>query len=312
MKCVIAKPDHKSGIRVIFGIKKTSYTLKIKSQPFEELDQFALLASQDYNLGKPKGSDWFYSFRGGLYGVYARVYGIGEHYRLLHAWLPPRVHLPEDTEYHLTSVLFNMDSALECLTFALNALGNGAQPEGFLDVSDPKKLSGVSRRNILGDCPPQKTKKNPLKGYSKIFPNLQSHWVENRKFLGRIFDLHNVSKHRETIYESGRLGSDPLPGYFDSLGLRDDSPEKILYQPHETILLRHEPKVPKDGRTPIPWEDHDTLERIAPDFLEFLQKSGDFALNDARANIKLKHSTFQTTSAYKPFPFNHVPGGVWE
>ena len=37
------------------------------------LDDFALLATQDYNLGKK--NDWFGHFRGGLYGHYSRLTG---------------------------------------------------------------------------------------------------------------------------------------------------------------------------------------------------------------------------------------------
>ena len=47
-------------------------------EPFESLDQLALLARQDYNLGG--AGDWFGEFRGGLYGFYARLYGVQRNY----------------------------------------------------------------------------------------------------------------------------------------------------------------------------------------------------------------------------------------
>src|SRR5215813_960072 len=51
----------------------SDFAVHFDSEPFESLDQLALLACQDYNLGGE--SDWFGEFRGGLYGFYARLYG---------------------------------------------------------------------------------------------------------------------------------------------------------------------------------------------------------------------------------------------
>ena len=113
----------------------TDFSLQFDSAPFEALDQLALLARQDYNLGG--AGDWFGEFRGGLYGFYGRLHGVQIHYSEVHAWLP-RVRIPKDTEYQLTTILFQMDSALECLTFALNALGWAAHPSGFFDVTEAR------------------------------------------------------------------------------------------------------------------------------------------------------------------------------
>ena len=79
----------------------SEYTFEIDTPVFEELDQFARLAHEDYNYGNE--SDWFGSFRGGLYGSYARVYGINHHYELVHSWLP-RPRLSSETDCHLTSI----------------------------------------------------------------------------------------------------------------------------------------------------------------------------------------------------------------
>ena len=86
-----------------------AFSVQFDLAPLESLDQLALLARQDYNLGGV--GKWFNEFRGGLYGFYARLYGIQRHYYEVHAWLP-HVRLPTDTEYHLASILFQMDSAL--------------------------------------------------------------------------------------------------------------------------------------------------------------------------------------------------------
>jgi hypothetical protein len=107
---------------------------------YKYLDQFALLACQSYNLGN--SNDWFGNFRGGLYGFYARIYGLITHYKTVHAWLSsPRV--PMEIEYHLASIFFSMDSAIECLTFAINALGFAAAPRAFRDVSNEKALKQI-------------------------------------------------------------------------------------------------------------------------------------------------------------------------
>jgi hypothetical protein len=280
----------------------------MQSHPFEQLDEFALLACQDYNLGNT--SDWFGSFRGGLYGFYGRVFGIGEHYRLLHEWLPPRLHWPEDTEYHLSSVFFNMDSAVECLTFAFNALGFAAYPDGFRDVSRPNTLRNISPLNILGKNVSSPSREPPLCGYVKVYPSMQSHFDKNYDFLSSIFDLHDVSKHREALYTGGQVRSDAPPGFYEALDLEENHPSRFLFGPHETILLKPEPKTPRSKRPSIPRDKHCTLELIVPQFLEFLQKSCELALNDVQTNITLKHPKFPP--AHKPFPFNHVSDGVWE
>lgn len=251
---------------------------------FHELDEFALLACQSNNLGNE--TDWFGSFRGGLYGFYARFHGLTEHFRLLHEWIPPRLHTPVDTEYHLASVFFNMDSAVECLTFALNALGFAAQPNGFRDVTDGQSLSKIKLRDILGNAAAN-TAIEPLEGYAQIFPTLQSYWVENRQLLSRIIELHDVSKHRETIYTGGRLRSDSPPGFFKALGVRDNDKEKILYHPHEEIILKDKPKNPRGKRIPIERKDFETLEELVPNFQGFLQNSGELALSDSRKNISI-------------------------
>ncbi|MGB2815075.1 MAG: hypothetical protein WBC75_08320, partial [Dehalococcoidales bacterium] len=94
------------------------YPLEFNLSSYEALDNFALLADQKYNLGDRNG--WFNCFRGGLHGLYARVMGVKMHYHKLHAW-ELEVKTPQVTEYNLSSILFNMDSAIECSVFALNA-----------------------------------------------------------------------------------------------------------------------------------------------------------------------------------------------
>jgi hypothetical protein len=103
----------------------SKYELSIDLSNYGLIDEFALLACQDYNLGNE--SKWFNAFRGGLNGFHARLNGFLSHYNAVHAWIPiPRE--PGETEHHLASVFFCMDSAIECFTYALNALGYAKRP----------------------------------------------------------------------------------------------------------------------------------------------------------------------------------------
>lgn len=56
------------------------YVLKCNSSSFEALDNFALLAVQQYNLGDR--DDWFDNFRGWFYGFYARITNVQTHFRI--------------------------------------------------------------------------------------------------------------------------------------------------------------------------------------------------------------------------------------
>src|SRR2546426_1428341 len=116
-------------------MSERQFVLNFDLGPCKELDEYALLARQDYNFGD-RGS-WFGDFRGGLYGMDHRLAAVNRHYLEVHTWIPVPRHIA-DAEYHLSSILFNMDSAIECFTFALNALGYSAFADEFRDITDPK------------------------------------------------------------------------------------------------------------------------------------------------------------------------------
>ena len=269
-----------------------SFLLSINLKAFESLDEFALLTCQSYNRGNE--TDWFGSFRGGLYGFYSRVYGVRVHYSLVHAWLQ-RPRDPSETEYHVAFTLFNLDSAVECLTFALNALGFAAQSQGFRDVTDGRALRRLSPKDILGNPegnPPQE----PLEGYARIFPTLQRDWIKFRPRLNELFELHDVSKHRKTIYSGGQMRADPPPGFFESIGVPEDDSKRFLYWPHQEIILTHDPKTPRLHRQSVRREDYMTLEGLAKECMDFLQNTGKLALQDAGDHIELQYSEFQNSS----------------
>ena len=269
----------------------SEFSVQFDLAPFEVLDQLALLARQDYNLGDT--GDWFGEFRGGLYGFYARLYGVSFHYAQVHAWLPrPRV--PTETEYHLAALFFCMDSALECFTFALNALGYAAHASGFRDVTDEGALRKIKPLDVTGDNS-HSPGVAPLTGYAKIFPGVQQHWQAQSLLISSIRDLHDVSKHRRTIYIGGQARMDPPEGFYEALGVPNDSIRSALFCPMAEILLKPDPKTPSVTWKPKRREDLELLERLVPEFAGFTEKTGELALRDATLTIPLNERQFQTT-----------------
>jgi len=265
-----------------------NFALTFDVSPLENLDQFALLACQHYNYGN--STDWFGSFRGGLHGVYSRLKAVRRHYYDVHAWIPaPRI--LAEAEYHLAALFFNMDSAIECMTFALNALGNCVSVAEFRDITDERSLRRIAPIDILGDAtrtPPH----DPLVGYGNYFPSLQSHWQNNRSLVQQIVDQHDVSKHRETIFQGGQLRDDAPPGFYESMGVAKEDQRRWQFQPMAEIILHPDPKSPRVSRVPTPRADQIHLEPLANSFCDFMNESAQQALADAKANINLTHGSF--------------------
>ena len=253
---------------------------------FYKLDGHALLTCQKYNLGNE--SDWFGTFRGGLYGFYARIHGVQIHYDALYNWLPPRSRGPVDSDYHLSSIFFSMDSAIECLTFAMNALGFAAFPDAFKDVTDSRRLREVSPDNVTG-----RERKALVSGYEKLFPETQKHWQKQQPLLNRIIELHDVSKHRTTIYRGGLFDMNQPPGYFESLGFDPQESGTMLLRPHAEIILQQEPKLARSERRQLSSNPSETLEVLVPRFFAFVRESGVLLLQDAITNLTLANSEFQ-------------------
>ena len=260
------------------------FQLPFDPSPFHNLDELALLARQDYNLGH-KG-DWFGNFRGGLYGFFARIYGLQVHYNSVHAWIP-RLRHPNEDEYHLSSIFFHMDSAIECLVFALNALGYAISENDFLDITDEAALKRVSPWNMLGSA-----NRTPLPGYKECFGCIQEHWNLHRELIDTIVEQHDVSKHRSTIYTGGKYRSDPPPGFFESLGLPEDHPDRFQFSPAEQMVLHPEPKRPYVERDPAGYQDLQTVEGVAERFCQFINESGSLVLRDAMKSVPLNYRRF--------------------
>ena len=266
------------------------YILKFNLSSFKQLETFARTANKQDNLGD-KG-DWLNHFIGGLDGLIARLLGVEIHYYYVHAWelvdLPGlsrnkiEYYLYKATEYHLSTLFFNMDSAIECIVFTLNALGFAVDSTRFKDVINEKELSRISPKNILGkplDCVP---------GYDIYFPSLKSYWLENGDLIYKISEQHDISKHRSAIFEGGRRRTDPPLGFFERLGIEGKT-EQIVVSPWTEITLVAQPKTPWRQRDP---KDSDKLEYIAERFCIFINTCGAKAVEDAHNRIKLNYNEF--------------------
>jgi hypothetical protein len=263
------------------------FTLSFDLSPLGTLDKFGLLATQIYNLGDR--GNWFYYFRASAQGVDSRVYGISLHYYELHAWLPKRRHRTE-TEYHLASLFFNMDSVVECFVYMMNALGFAADALSFKDITNQKAMRAIAPRNVIGDA-----KQSPLVGYGKFFPNVQKLWVDNRALIELIMEQHDVTKHRFAYGLNGRSRNDPPPGFFESLNI--DLKFKYEFSPVEEILLETEPKIHFDQRTASrAYEDAKKLEPVAEEFAAFINASCKLVVRDATQYINLPYYRFLDTA----------------
>jgi len=253
------------------------FVLHFELQSCRELDNFALLANQAYNFGDKNG--WFNDFRGGLFGFYSRIETIARHYLAVHSWVPvPRLH---DAEYQLSAILFNMDSAIECFVFALNALGNSVFSSEFRDIAEPAALRRISPSDILDS-------KLPLfSAYSRHFPKLQSLWTANTDLLQIIRDCHNVSKHRSTIFTGGKCQTDAPPGFYEALGIQGNPDAQWPFWPMEEIILTRNAKVPVIQRVPTPVAEQVVLEDMAERFVDFVNRIAKLSLDDAKCSFKL-------------------------
>ena len=263
------------------------YVLKFDLSSYNNLEGFARRANQQNNLGD-KG-DWLNQFLCGLEGLRARVLGVRIHYFAIHSWelVKPsgaNYYLAEfeiyrTTEYHLSTTLFNMDSAIECMVFMLNALGYAANPSQFRDVASPEELRRISPWNILLD--------DKVSGYAKYFPSLKDYWLENRDLICKIVEEHDVSKHRSAIFEGGMHRLDPPYNFFAELGI-SDSGRQIAISPFAEIILPSQPKTPWRQREHTEYKDIVNLEDVTETFRTFISVSGMKALEDARNNIEPK------------------------
>ncbi len=248
---------------------------------FREIDQFALLASQDNNFG---GHDnWFGEFRCGLHGMYVRLYTAKLHYQEIHRWRGWQPGVPR-AEYHLSIILFGMQSTFECMVYMLNALGFGVSPSEFFDVSSKDELRSIAPRLLLD--PHNTCGKSLAKSYDRWFPSFLEHWEKNQHFIAVVQENHDVSKHRGRIFIGGELRKDPPTGFWESLAITEDDPRRQVLAPFTELLLAPQSKIPRLQRSSR-LEDAVRLECLFPWFLKFVEESGLRILADARMRINL-------------------------
>lgn len=217
---------------------------------------------------------WLFYFRRGMQGVFGRLYGAAVHFNRLHSWFPPRLPMAE-ADYNLANALFNMDSAMECLVFSMNALGNGKDSAAFHDVTAEAALRRISPANIIGP--------NPLSGYRSHFPNVQDFWNANVDLIGAVTEYHDVTKHRHAEAGSGQFRLDAPDGFFESLGMDPDELTRARMAPSSVIILGPEAKKPLAARTQN-WETSplSTLDEVMSRFKPFIEGSLQQLVHDAK------------------------------
>jgi hypothetical protein len=266
-------------------LKSNKYSLLFDCQPFIDLDKFALLSDQEYNLGDK--DSWFLYFRGGLIAFYSRIYGIKLHYQAVHAFGIASANQQIATEYHIANLFFNMDSAIECLIFTLNCLGYAASPDNFIDIKDEIRIKKIQPNNIWGK------EKEVVKGYRLIFPNLFEFMVSQKTLYESIRDQHDVSKHRKTIFMGGSSRLDVPDEIWKELGLENNKEAQVLYAPFEEIILDPMPKSHISDEKREMNSKAIKIETIVPDFVDFINKCGEKAIIDSKNEIHLNFNMFR-------------------
>jgi len=210
--------------------------------------------------------NWLAYYKRAMDGFKAIIYGLKGHYNCLQS-MSNIIHdilkegsLTEDEliklDHHVSDILFNLDSAIECMVFALNAIGYGIMDtNGFLSIEDDKKLREIGPHNVFNIT-------NKF-SYQKYFPALVKYWLEVSEIRGyvtpkklwkSIRDQHDVSKHRSRIYHS-------------HMGSKNEI----------DIILDVNPKEPLNRQTPVDFNAHYpwTLNEHINAFVIFINKSCD-------------------------------------
>lgn len=175
---------------------------------------------------------WRIMFGDGIRGFAARLTTVMESHRLLDEpfSVPLETFSPEqwavESDRRIGEIFFGMDSALECLVFALNSIGYLKSPSDFCDIKTVEGLKQVKPDNIVSRMP--QDKKNPRSGYAKFFPRVVACWNANRSLIDRIMEYHDVSKHRSCIISSSTPGQHSLPD-------RPKEPGSLFRVPVQTV-----------------------------------------------------------------------------
>ena len=187
----------------------------------------------------------------------------------------------------LAGALFCMDSALECLVFALNALGNAVDASAFRDVRSRKALSRISPRNVLGNA-----NEKALSGYAKYFPTFQQRWLRSSDVINLVCDNHDVSKHRQATFWGGTLRDDPPEMFRRALDVDD---RLTIFSPMAEVLLPRDPKAPMvELKSDL--EHWVLFEELDRDLSSLVSDSLNLAATDATNTIRLNENALRDQS----------------
>lgn len=157
---------------------------------------------------------WRIIFDEGMRGFAARISTVMESSRSLDEpfSVPAERCSPEqwavDSDSRIGEIFFGMDSALECLVFALNAIGYLKSSGDFCDIKTVNGLKQVKPQNV--DSRNSNDRTNPRPGYARFFPRIVAHWSANYALIASIMEYHDVSKHRSCIVSTSSPGCHSL------------------------------------------------------------------------------------------------------
>lgn len=208
---------------------------------------------------------WITNFNRALEGIQARIFGLKNHYANLQSIDEGgiisdghRMYNFIELDHHLSDILFNLDSAIECLVFALNAIGYGIMDSNlFISIEDEKRLRRIKPDNIFN---------GNNEHYKKYFPNLTNYWLENplhkyhitpKQLWESIRDNHDVSKHRLALCRMAS-GSDNETDIYLNKYPKKPLIEEVEFEPF------------------YPWSLIDHLKEFVP----FFNKSLNFVIQD--------------------------------
>lgn len=150
--------------------------------------------------------DWLGVYRDGLRGMFARLIAVDRQYVALHNY---QLHVTDnenpnwwaiECECCTGLILFGMDSMLECLVFALNAVGYAKSKTDFRNITDAKALKRICIIDVY-DLPQAGARE--VAGYRKFMPRFVKCWENWNPLIARIADYHSVSKHRSATATGG-------------------------------------------------------------------------------------------------------------
>ncbi|MBU1413961.1 hypothetical protein KKC22_20800 [Myxococcota bacterium] len=222
----------------------------------------ARIAANEKNLGNT--GNWLFSCLRALEGVQQRMTSLEENRRLVYEW-HPQVSIAGH-ERHIAIMLFCMDSAFECLVFALNALGQAHTPQGFRSLSDEKALKNITPKDVIGLANSQIGS-----GWLSLFPRFQQHCQNHATLNTLIAENHDVTKHRHSGFDGGTIRQDPPPCFYENLGLPKNHPRRNSIVPMQEVLIPLHPKLPEDVK-PKALSECTYLEKVIDEFCEFINQ----------------------------------------